>query len=95
MDQQTEVANLIADWLIDNAPEWHMDWGTHDASRPQIERNFHRFNPISHMVNGSKVIVDYRYPTPGIEVIELDISDPKFFEKLKKILTKCEETFNY
>lgn len=106
MDEETEVATLISRWLDVNAPEWQIDWGDHDAARPQIVR-WKGFNPIAHMISGHRILIDYRYPQPSKckhsgppcalepDDMWLDIYDPEFFPKLKTILKKCEETFNY
>ena len=93
MDPIYEVASLINDWLTIHAPEWRIDYGDSDDSKPTIVRTRHH-NPVAHIINEDEVVTDYRYVALRGDV-RLRIADPKFFMKLKKVLKDCEETFNY
>lgn len=89
MTVEDEVAEILSKWLEHNRLNWHIDWGTHDTSRPEIVRN----NDISMYgiigrIHGSTVKFAHRtFPS----YVEINIANPKFFDKIEEMLKRIEE----
>lgn len=82
---------MLSDWVEENMPEWHVIF---EDNCWQITR-YNKINGIRHKINESSIFIDSRYPSTTIEVFQLNVADPQFFEKLEIVLKNCERIFNY